>query len=82
MVGRQTRGIWKDHQGNGEFLVQKYLLLLLTEKYCFCQQDIVRKIENTKTDGRDKPSKDVIIADCGAETIDEPFSVSREDAKD
>lgn len=42
--------------------------------------DVVRKIENTKTDGRDKPSKDVVIADSGAETVAEPFSVPKEDA--
>lgn len=42
--------------------------------------DIVRKIEQTKTDSRDKPVKDVVIADCGAETITEPFSVSKDDA--
>lgn len=27
--------------------------------------DVVRKVENTKTDSRDKPLKDVTIADCG-----------------
>ena len=43
-------------------------------------QEFVRKMENTKTDGRDKPSKDITIADCGAETIEEPFAVSKDDA--
>jgi len=42
--------------------------------------DVVRKIENTKTDSRDRPVKDVIIVDCGAEEVTEPFSVSKEDA--
>jgi len=41
---------------------------------------VVRKIENTKTDGRDRPAKDVVIVDCGAEVVTEPFSVSKEDA--
>nr|BAN20396.1 peptidyl-prolyl cis-trans isomerase [Riptortus pedestris] len=41
--------------------------------------DIVRKIEAIKTDNRDKPVTDVIIADCGGEEV-EPFSVSKEDA--
>lgn len=27
--------------------------------------DIVRKIENEKTDGQDRPLKPVMIADCG-----------------
>lgn len=45
-------------------------------------QDVVRKIESLSTDSRDKPSKEVKIADCGAETIEEPFSVAKEDATD
>ncbi|XP_076379246.1 peptidylprolyl isomerase B (cyclophilin B) [Megalopta genalis] len=44
--------------------------------------DVVRKIENVGTDTRDKPTKDVVIADSGAEVIAEPFSVSKEDAID
>uniref|UniRef100_A0A224XW99 Peptidyl-prolyl cis-trans isomerase n=1 Tax=Panstrongylus lignarius TaxID=156445 RepID=A0A224XW99_9HEMI len=43
--------------------------------------DIVRKIEAVETDGRDKPAVDVVIAECGAETV-EPFSVSQEDAQE
>lgn len=43
-------------------------------------QDVVRKIENVSTDTRDKPTKDVVIADSGAEIVGEPFSVSKEDA--
>ncbi|XP_076636110.1 peptidylprolyl isomerase B (cyclophilin B) [Colletes latitarsis] len=42
--------------------------------------DLVRKIENVNTDTRDRPTKDVVIADCGAEAVTEPFSVSKEDA--
>ncbi|CAH1110897.1 unnamed protein product [Psylliodes chrysocephalus] len=44
--------------------------------------DVVRKIEATETDSRDKPSKDIIIADCGAESINEPFSVEKADAEE
>ncbi|PSN51245.1 Peptidyl-prolyl cis-trans isomerase B [Blattella germanica] len=44
------------------------------------RHDVVRKIENTKTDSRDKPVQDVTIVDCGAETVEEPFSVSKDDA--
>ena len=40
----------------------------------------MRKVENTKTDGRDKPAKDIVIADCGAEVVEEPFAVSKDDA--
>jgi hypothetical protein len=43
-------------------------------------QDVIRKIENTKTDSRDRPVNDVTIVDCGAEEVSEPFSVSKEDA--
>lgn len=43
--------------------------------------DVVRKIEAMKTDNRDRPDKDVVIADCGAETVEEPFGVAKEDAQ-
>ncbi|XP_059609285.1 peptidyl-prolyl cis-trans isomerase B [Phlebotomus argentipes] len=44
--------------------------------------DVVRKIESTKTDGRDKPEKDVVIADCGSipMTAEEQFAVEKSDA--
>ncbi|XP_076646123.1 peptidylprolyl isomerase B (cyclophilin B) [Halictus rubicundus] len=42
--------------------------------------DVVRKIESVNTDTRDRPTKDVVIADSGAEVVAEPFSVSKEDA--
>jgi peptidyl-prolyl cis-trans isomerase B (cyclophilin B) len=48
--------------------------------YNLCWQSVVRKIEASKTDGRDKPEKEVVISDCGAETLETPFSVDREDA--
>ena len=41
---------------------------------------MVRKVEAGKTDGRDKPVKDVQIVDCGAEELSEPFAVAKEDA--
>merc|ERR1711981_1076795 len=43
---------------------------------------VVRAVEANKTDGRDKPIKDVQIVDCGAEELDEPFAVAKEDAKE
>lgn len=48
----------------------------------FGLQDVIRKIESTKTDGRDRPSKDIVISDCGAEVIQEPFAVSKDDASE
>lgn len=39
--------------------------------------DIIRKIEGTETDGRDRPTKDVIISDSGSIAVDEPFAVEK-----
>lgn len=44
--------------------------------------DVIRKIEATKTDGRDKPELDVTIVNCGSEEIAEPYSVPKEDAEE
>ncbi|GAB6028563.1 hypothetical protein CHUAL_002704 [Chamberlinius hualienensis] len=43
---------------------------------------VIRKIEQTSTDSRDKPAKDVVIADCGHIEVENPFSVTRDDAVD
>ncbi|XP_008558950.1 peptidyl-prolyl cis-trans isomerase 5 [Microplitis demolitor] len=43
---------------------------------------VVRKIEKTKTGANDKPTVDIIIADCGVEEVPEPFSVEKDDAPD
>ncbi|KAL1782565.1 peptidyl-prolyl cis-trans isomerase B [Sigmodon hispidus] len=40
--------------------------------------DVVRKVENTKTDSRDKPLKDVVIADCGKIEVEKPFAIAKE----
>jgi len=44
--------------------------------------DVVRKIEQTKTDGRDRPVLDVVIADCGHDALDEAdyFAVTKDDS--
>jgi len=44
--------------------------------------DVVRTIESGKTDGRDKPVKDVVIADCGHEALSEAdyFPVTKDDS--
>lgn len=42
--------------------------------------DVVRKIESQKTDSRDRPEKDVMIADAGTLPVTEPFAVSKDDA--
>nr|ALS04682.1 peptidyl-prolyl cis-trans isomerase [Pseudodiaptomus poplesia] len=43
---------------------------------------VVRKVESSKTDGRDRPVSEVKIADCGGEVVEEPFAVAKEDAKE
>ncbi|XP_078601848.1 peptidyl-prolyl cis-trans isomerase B-like isoform X1 [Branchiostoma floridae x Branchiostoma japonicum] len=40
--------------------------------------NVVRKIEDTKKDGRDRPNKEVKIADAGHEKVKEPFAVEKE----
>ncbi|XP_067630182.1 peptidyl-prolyl cis-trans isomerase 5 [Eurosta solidaginis] len=42
--------------------------------------NVVRKIENTETDGRDRPVKDVVIVNSGYIEVKEPFSVPKTDA--
>lgn len=42
--------------------------------------DIIKKIEQTATDGRDKPVKDIVITDSGSLPVDTPFSVDKADA--
>lgn len=44
--------------------------------------DVVRKIENSEKDGRDKPLKDVVIADCGSLEVASPYTVERESVKE
>ncbi|XP_011193082.1 peptidyl-prolyl cis-trans isomerase 5 [Zeugodacus cucurbitae] len=43
---------------------------------------VVRKIEGSETDGRDRPVKDVVIANSGSIPVDEPFAVAKADATD
>ena len=40
--------------------------------------EIIKKIEASKTDGRDKPVKDVTIADSGVIEVETPFEVSKD----
>merc|ERR1711976_1044031 len=43
---------------------------------------VVRKIESSKTDARDKPEKDVVIAGCGEIPVEAAFAVAKEDAEE
>ncbi|XP_078388578.1 peptidyl-prolyl cis-trans isomerase B-like [Cetorhinus maximus] len=40
--------------------------------------DVVKKIEASKTDSRDKPLKDVVIADCGKIEVEKPYAIAKE----
>ena len=46
--------------------------------------DVVRKVEGNKTDGRDKPVKEVKIINCGGEELAEEdyFAVAKEASKE
>ena len=39
--------------------------------------DIVKKIESSKTNGRDQPVEAIVISDCGTITVDTPFKVAK-----
>ncbi|KAF5293882.1 hypothetical protein FQA39_LY13587 [Lamprigera yunnana] len=43
---------------------------------------IVRKIEQSSTNARDKPVADVVVTNCEVESIDPPVAVSKSDATD
>merc|ERR1711892_549950 len=76
----------KDTNGSHFFITTKKTSWLDGKHVVFGKivkgMSVVRAIESTKTDGRDKPMKDVQIVDCGAEELDEPFAVAKEDAKE
>ena len=44
----------------------------------FFFQDVVKRIEATKTDSRDKPLLEVSIRDSGKIDVDKPYAVAKE----
>ncbi|KAH8371423.1 hypothetical protein KR093_007370 [Drosophila rubida] len=74
----------KDTNGSQFFITTKQTSWLDGRHVVFGKilsgMDVVRKIESSATDARDRPVKDVVIADSGTIAVPEPFSVSKTDA--
>ncbi|XP_070175026.1 peptidyl-prolyl cis-trans isomerase B-like [Littorina saxatilis] len=71
----------KDTNGSQFFITTKQTTWLDGRHVVFGKvlegMNVVRKIEDTKKDARDKPEKDVVIADCGELPVDTPFAVEK-----
>ncbi|KAG4076311.1 hypothetical protein HA402_005754 [Bradysia odoriphaga] len=76
----------KDTNGSQFFITTKQTTWLDGRHVVFGKvlsgMNVVRKIEALSTDSRDKPSKDVVIADSGSIPVSEPFSVEKADAEE
>lgn len=78
--------VGKDTNGSQFFITTKQTQWLDGRHVVFGKiikgMDVVRKIEALKTDGRDKPEKDVVIVDSGSLPVAEPFSTEKADAEE
>jgi len=76
----------KDTNGSQFFITTKQTSWLDGRHVVFGKilsgMDVVRKIEAIQTDSRDKPVKDVAIADSGSIEVTEPFSVSKSSSEE
>lgn len=74
----------KDTNGSQFFITTKQTSWLDGRHVVFGKvlsgMSVIREIESLSTDGRDRPSKDVAIADSGSIAVAEPFSVEKTDA--
>lgn len=76
----------KDTNGSQFFITTKQTTWLDGRHVVFGKiikgMDVVRKIERSKTDGRDKPAEDVVIANSGSIPVAEPFATEKADAEE
>lgn len=76
----------KDTNGSQFFITTKKTTWLDGRHVVFGKvlegMSVVRKIEASKTDGRDRPVEDAVIADCGVLAVDAPFSTEKADAEE
>lgn len=76
----------KDTNGSQFFITTKQTTWLDGRHVVFGKvlkgMNVVRQIESTKTDGRDKPAQDVVIKDSGIIDVPEPFSTEKADSEE
>lgn len=76
----------KDTNGSQFFITTKETSWLNGRHVVFGKvlegMSVVRKIEKTKTDARDKPEKDVVIAAAGEIAVEKPFAVEKKATPD
>lgn len=86
VFGKVLEGMVRDGRGKGSVLrgerdwagLGRAGSAHVSHSHTLLHQDVVRKVESTKTDSRDKPLKDVTIVDCGTIEVEKPFAIAKE----